>query len=419
MPTFEELRGEYAALWSRMTITNSGVDAIARRRLEQKARYQAAQAKTGVPWFVIAAWHERESSGDFSTQLAQGDPLNRVSVNVPRGRGPFPSWDDGAVDALVTLKQLDQIRDWSVERICFESERYNGWGYRKRDFPSAYLWSFSNIYRGGKYVADGVWSSTAIDKQCGTMPLIKRMAELDPSIRLSSSAADPNWRPELKSGAKGPYVVELQNALGVGADGDFGPATERAVIDYQRTHGLVADGVVGTKTWEAIRNKTPAVAQPPQAGVPPWLQTMIDITGTLETPGAADNPKILAWRDEIAQRYPDMAAYAGLYTHDSIPWCGLTVAYCMAHNGIRPVFGPTETDKFLWANAWAKFGRRLPEPQRGCVMVLTRAGGGHVTLLERVEGDYFVCRGGNQADAVNVARFHRSQFTCATWPEGF
>lgn len=184
-----EYRAGYASDWKRMSIEAdkvAAVDAIARRCMANKARYQAAGAKTGVPWFVIAALHDRESSGDFSTQLAQGDPLNRVSTHVPSGRGPFASWEDGAYDALVTLKDLNSIRDWPIERIAYECERYNGWGYRNHGIPSAYVWSFSNIYRGGKYIADGVWSATAMDKQCGTLPLIKRIAELDQSVTLCS-----------------------------------------------------------------------------------------------------------------------------------------------------------------------------------------------------------------------------------------
>lgn len=261
MPTFQELRGEYAALWSRMNIVLNkvgAVDATANKLLRNKARYVKAEKLTGVPWYMIAALHERESSADFSTQLAQGDPLNRVSTNVPAGRGPFSTWEDGARDALVTLKHLDQVKEWPIERIAYECERYNGWGYRNHGAPSAYLWSFSDIYNGGKYVADGVWSSSAVDKQCGTMPLIKRMAELDSDITITSVPADPNWRPTLQNGAIGSYVVELQQALGVTADGDFGAATERAVMDYQSARGLGADGIVGPKTWAAIRSGEPA-----------------------------------------------------------------------------------------------------------------------------------------------------------------
>ena len=140
------------------------------------------------------------------------------------------------------------------------------------------------------------------------------------------------------------------------------------------------------------------------SSVPPHLQTMRDITGTLETPGSADNPVILGWCREIGERFPEMAAYCTNYTHDSIPWCGLTVAYCMAHNGIRPVFGPTDTDKFLWAQAWKQFGDPVDQPQLGDVLVLA----GHVTLYDGEDGDHYFARGGNQSDAVTVMRIAKS-----------
>jgi putative chitinase len=64
--------------------------------------------------------------------------------------------------------------------------------------------------------------------------------------------------PTLQRGAQGAAVIALQrrlNELGFkagAADGDFGPGTERAVIAFQRAHGLTADGVVGPRTWTAL-----------------------------------------------------------------------------------------------------------------------------------------------------------------------
>jgi peptidoglycan hydrolase-like protein with peptidoglycan-binding domain len=43
-------------------------------------------------------------------------------------------------------------------------------------------------------------------------------------------------------------VRSLQVALGLGADGVFGPATERALKRWQRAHGLTPDGVAGPRT---------------------------------------------------------------------------------------------------------------------------------------------------------------------------
>lgn len=66
----------------------------------------------------------------------------------------------------------------------------------------------------------------------------------------------------LKVGSKGDAVKELQKLLGVFADGDYGPWTEQNVIRFQRDRGLVADGIVGAKTWEALK-----VTDPPVKGI--------------------------------------------------------------------------------------------------------------------------------------------------------
>jgi lysozyme family protein len=173
---------------------------IAAKLLANKARYQAVEGKVGVPWYVIAAIHERESSANFATHLHNGDPLTARTVNVPAGRPltgvpPF-TWEESAIDAL-TMKGLAGITDWSIEHIAYECERYNGWGYRQHGVPSAYLWSYSNIYPGGKYIADHVWSANAQDAQCGVMPLAAQLATLDSSIVLGDAPS-----PQQKDGGQ-------------------------------------------------------------------------------------------------------------------------------------------------------------------------------------------------------------------------
>lgn len=65
---------------------------------------------------------------------------------------------------------------------------------------------------------------------------------------------------QLAKGSKGGNVKSLQMLLigngypcgSYGADGDFGSATDSAVRKYQKAKGLVADGIVGTNTWNKL-----------------------------------------------------------------------------------------------------------------------------------------------------------------------
>lgn len=61
----------------------------------------------------------------------------------------------------------------------------------------------------------------------------------------------------LKKGSRGNEVKILQQALNLYPDGIFGPLTEEAVKEFQKTNGLTADGIVGTKTWARLNVPNP------------------------------------------------------------------------------------------------------------------------------------------------------------------
>lgn len=73
----------------------------------------------------------------------------------------------------------------------------------------------------------------------------------DGSFALSSSLSAC---PTVRKGAKGNITRWIQEVLGIDADGDFGEITEEAVKTFQRTRGLLIDGVVGKETWRALLN---------------------------------------------------------------------------------------------------------------------------------------------------------------------
>ena len=160
------------------------VDRVSKRLVFAKPRYQTVSAKTSVPWPVIAVIHERESSQSWAASLAQGDPWNRISVHVPRGRGPFDSWEEAAEDALVVCPpHAAKWEDWSIGGALCLLEQYNGTGYAAMGIPSPYVWASTDQYHAGKYIADGHFDPHVVDHQIGCAALLGRMTLLDPSIQ--------------------------------------------------------------------------------------------------------------------------------------------------------------------------------------------------------------------------------------------
>ena len=55
----------------------------------------------------------------------------------------------------------------------------------------------------------------------------------------------------IKRGSKGKAVKVWQIIVGATPDGTFGSGTESKTKNWQASHGLTADGIVGPKSWKA------------------------------------------------------------------------------------------------------------------------------------------------------------------------
>lgn len=172
---------QYQQLWDTMDVLmyrdgelHSTVGAI----FANKHRYEDVSKLTGVPWYVIASIHYRESSLNFKRHLHNGDPLTARTTHVPAGR-PFAgnppfAWEESAVDAL-TMRGLNKPRIWSTPEMLKQLEGFNGLGYQKRGINTPYLWAGTNHYTAGKYIADGKFDATVKDKQLGCAVIIKEL----------------------------------------------------------------------------------------------------------------------------------------------------------------------------------------------------------------------------------------------------
>lgn len=271
---FSVLEPEYSRLLARMILTRAmSINVTARRLLSfvQDGKYAAVSDRLGIPQIFIATSFERESSSNFRDSPAQGDPWDRVSVHVPRGRGPFPNWTAAAIDAY-TLDHLDRVgkSNWTWARFCYEGELFNGFGYRAHGVHSPYDWAGSNDYTSGKYVADGVWNPNAVDQQLGIVPVARAMALMNRSLDLPGwpTATVPVDMPPPEPAPVGvgghpetgdhstSWLQESLNKLGVEphlmVDGSYGRRTRMAVREFQSAHGLEPDGLAGPLTYAAL-----------------------------------------------------------------------------------------------------------------------------------------------------------------------
>lgn len=272
--------------------------------------YEMVGARLAIPWWFIGVIHGLESGFSLSTHLHNGDPLTARTVHVPAHRPAFGTppftWLESAIDAM-ELKEFDGLADWWIGVTLDRLERYNGLGYRRHGLPSPYLWSFSQHYEKGKFVADGRFDPEAVSRQCGGAVLMRRLEAsgiIDTARPLDAdSGAIAAMRMGLSATAPAAVALTAENATPLSAeldlpafvkkwaqaeldfpgqivrgtkdkgrermvhrvqewccfhncqtaiDGDFGAGTEASVRDFQRRAGLAESGTVDERTWARL-----------------------------------------------------------------------------------------------------------------------------------------------------------------------
>ena len=157
----------------------------------------------------------------------------------------------------------------------------------------------------------------------------------------------------------------------------------------------------GESGWYPIERLAPLGEVALQKSVEeyPWLPVAFGDFGVREVPGAQHNPKIQEYLNstDLALKYPRLP--------DETDWCAAFVNWCIEKVGL-----PSTNSAVV--NPWRSWGKAAIEPKRGAVTTfLWDDGWAHVSFYLGEIGNYVVCLGGNQSDAVWISVYHKKNVT--------
>lgn len=173
--------------WEKAQITPARMNEVmnvVKHVMDGRSRYEGLSKMVGckVPWWAIGVIHYRECDFSWHCNIAQGDPYYSVSRHVPKGMGPYKSWEDAGVAALTKAPPyVARWTNWTAGGALTILEKYNGVGYEAyHHMTSPYVYGATNMEQRGKYVRDGVFSASTWDTQIGTAAILLGMRQVDP-----------------------------------------------------------------------------------------------------------------------------------------------------------------------------------------------------------------------------------------------
>lgn len=184
-------------------------------------------------------------------------------------------------------------------------------------------------------------------------------------------------------------------------DGEYGPKTKAAVIAFQRSKGVDADGIVGPRTWELLfpKQSKPPILKDTRA---PWVNELLKVRGLHEVENYA---ALVRWLKSDGNTLGDPRRF---------PWCGDAIETSIK-NTLPNEKLPSNP---YWVRNYLDWGLGV-KPQYGAILVFGRGSGGHVGYYMGETKDYFLVLGGNQGNAVTISRVAKNRLLGVRWPKTY
>ena len=158
---------------------------------------------------------------------------NGIKTRIKAYFRKYPSWQESIADHSSLFNRLSRYANLRGE--------------------TDYVKACTNVRLDG-YATSPTYTSTLINT-IQKYHLDEWDREVIGNIPISTPDID---HPTLRKGDRGDEVKQWQAFLNANdyrcgtVDGIFGSNTEKAVKQYQAAHGLVADGIIGPKTWASL-----------------------------------------------------------------------------------------------------------------------------------------------------------------------
>ena len=263
----KKIKCPYTMTPTRIVIHNTANDAPAENEITYMHRnnmetsfHFAVDDKEAVQGIELDrnAWHASDGSGKGNRE--------GIAIEICYSKSGGERWLKAIDNAAELTAKLLKDYGWGIDKVT-KHQDYGNHKHCPHRILDEYGWdNFLNLIKSktGETVQPAPAPAVPQSNPINTVVKEWQLAAIADGYKFPKYGADGMWGTECESVARiaickkrNTYTNRnltklVQRAVGTATDGLFGMNTDRAVRNYQRTHGLTVDGCVGINTWKKI-----------------------------------------------------------------------------------------------------------------------------------------------------------------------